>query len=97
MAHGTVGQTPNMMKPMEEIVPALMGLGSGRQLGKMYATPYLFSNTSVDVPPNIYEDQQKCSCHNNCLMKVQIPHQMPAFQTDWLTTVAVVNHTKNNG
>lgn len=44
-----MGQTPNMIKSMEEILPALIGLGSEGQLGKMYAAPYLFPNTSVDV------------------------------------------------
>lgn len=47
---GTVELTPNMMKSTEEMLPAMMGLGSEGQLGKMYAAPYLFSNTSVDVP-----------------------------------------------
>lgn len=44
-----MGLTPNMINSMEEILPVL-GLGSEGQLGKMYAAPQLFSNTSVDVP-----------------------------------------------
>lgn len=47
---GTVELTPNMTKPTEEMLPAMMGLGSEGQFGKMYSAPSHFSNTSVDVP-----------------------------------------------